>query len=225
MKDKFEDMRLKFGSAFIQVKRVFTKRKLNINDVKEYIIIWYPDLEPQLSYKKTIGEVLDVLKRKCNIINLRPLETLASEFNIEDVEPIIKPYKEEAKKFCKSVSANLCLGQELQAVATPSRLLCETVFFILNWNPVEYTLQDINDVLDKLEPLNRFKYRLQIDNASPHRSVVMACYCPAEYTGSLITAVLSEIDMLQEKGLKEFKIGKCTIWNATQVRYSYNNHF
>ncbi|XP_019856063.1 PREDICTED: uncharacterized protein LOC109584685 [Amphimedon queenslandica] len=217
MKDKFEDMRLKFGSAFMQVKRIFTKRKLSIEDMKELIIIWYPDLEPQLSYKKTIGEVLNVLKRKCNIINLRPLEALASEFNIEEAKPVIKSYKEEAKNFCKSISVSLCLGEELQAVATPSRLLCETVSFIFNWNPDEYTLQDINDVLDELEPLNKFKYHLQIDKVGTGRSVVLACYCPAEYTGSLIMAVLGKIEILQKRGLKDFILGNCTIWNTTQI--------
>ena len=141
MKKKFEDMRMKFGSTFLKVKRVFTRMKsvLNIDEVKELISDWFPDLRSQLSYKKTIEEVLNVLKRKCNIVNIRPLENLAFEFNIEDAKPIIKSYKEEAKDFCKSVSVSLCLDEELQVVATPSRLLCETVVFVLNWNPDEYT--------------------------------------------------------------------------------------
>uniref|UniRef100_A0A1X7T0B9 Death domain-containing protein n=2 Tax=Amphimedon queenslandica TaxID=400682 RepID=A0A1X7T0B9_AMPQE len=215
MKDKFEVMRLIFGSAFMDVKHVFTERKLSIDYMKELIIIWYPDLEPQLSYKETIGEVLNVLKRKCNIINLRPLEVLASKFSIEEAKPVIKSFKEKAKDFCKSVSVSLCLGEELQAVATPSRLLCETIFFIFNWNPVEYTLQDINDVLDELEPLNKYKYHLQIDRVGTGQSVVVTCYCPAEYISSLIMAVLDKIGTMQKRELKEFKVGNCTIWDNT----------
>ena len=132
MKKKFEDMRMEFGSKFFQVRCIFMRMEkvLNIDEVKELIITWFPDLRSQLSYKKTIGEVLNVLKRKCNIIDLRPLEKLASEFKIKEAEPIIKSFKEEAKNFCKSVSVSLCLGEELQAVATPSRLLCETVVFV-----------------------------------------------------------------------------------------------
>ena len=218
MKKKFEDMRMKFGSTFFQVRRIFTRMKsvLDIGEVKELIIIWFPDLRPQLSYKKTIGEVLNVLKRKCNIIDLRPLENLASEFNIEEAKPIIKSYKEEAKDFCKSVSVSLCLGEELQAVATPSRLLCETVVFVFNWNPDKHTLQDINDVLFELEPLD--KYHIQIDKVGTGQSVVVTCYCPAEYTGLLKSIVLEKIDILQRKELKEFVIGNCTVWDVTQVR-------
>ena len=171
MKEKFEDMRMKFGSTFFQVRRIFTRMKnvLNIDEVKELISDWFPDLKPQLSYKKTIGDVLNVVKRKCNIIDISPLEKLAFEFNIKEAKPIIKSYKKEAKDFCKSVSVSLCLGEELQAVATPSRLLCETVVFVFNWGPDEYTLQDINDVLDELVP---HKYHIQINKIGPGRSVV-----------------------------------------------------
>ena len=224
MKNKFEDMRMKFGSTFFKVRRIFTRMKsvLNIDEVKELISDWFSDLRSELSYTGTIEEVLNVLKRKCSIVDLRPLENLAFEFNIEEAEPIIKSFKEEAKDFCKSVSVSLCLGEKLQAVATPSRLLCETVVFVFNWDPDECTLQNIKDVLDELEPLN--KYHIQIDEIGTGRSVVVTCYCPAEYTGSLIIAVLDKTQILQKRGLKEFVVGNCTIWSATQVsRHDYNN--
>ena len=222
MKKKFKDMKSKLGTTFFQVRHIFKSKQnvLNIDDVKELISDWFPDLKPQLSCKKAIGDVLDVLQRKCNISDISPLENLASEFNIEDAKPIIKSYKEKAKDFSKSVSVSLCLDEELQAVATPSRLLCETVVFVFNWDPDDYTLQDIKDVLDELEPLNKFKYCLQIDKVGPGQSVVITCYCPAEYTGSLIMAVLGGIGTLRRKGLEEFIMGNCTVWDATQVKYS-----
>ena len=221
MRKEFKELRSKFGSTFFRVRRIFKSKKnvLDIDEVKELICDCFPDLKPQLSDKTTIGAVLDVLKRKCNIINLRPLEDLASEFNIEEAESVIESFKEEAKKFCRSVSGSLSLGEKLQAVATPSRLLCETVVFVFNWDPDKCTLQDINDVLFELEPLNRFKYHLQVDEIDRGESVVVTCYCPAEYISSLIMTILGKIDTLQWKGLKKFMLGNCTVWNATQVRY------
>ncbi|XP_019850826.1 PREDICTED: uncharacterized protein LOC100640283 [Amphimedon queenslandica] len=217
MKKKFEDMRMRFGSTFFQVRRIFARMKnVNIDEVMYLISDMFPDLKPQLSDKKTINDVLNVLQRKCNIINLRPLEVLVFEFNIEDAKPVIKLYKEEAKDFCKSISVSLCLDEKLQAVATPSRLLCETVVFVFNWDPDEYTLQDINDVLDELELLD--KCRIQIDKVGTGLSVIVTCYCPAEYTGLLKSIVLEKIDMLQRKGLKEFIVGNLTVWDATQVK-------
>ncbi|XP_019856609.1 PREDICTED: uncharacterized protein LOC100638228 isoform X1 [Amphimedon queenslandica] len=216
MKKKFKEMRSKFGSTFFRVRRIFYSKKtaLNIDEMKELIIDLFPDLKSQLSYKMTINEILNVVKRKCSIVDLSPLENLAFEFNIEEAEPIIKSFKEEAKDFCKSVSVSLCLGEELQAVATPSRLLCETVVFVFNWNPDKCTLQDIIDVLDELEPLH--KCHIQIDKVGTGRSVVVTCYCPAECTGLLKSIVLEKIDALRIKELKEFIVGQDTVWDTTQ---------
>ena len=215
MGEKFQEMRIKFGSTFFQVRRNFASNKniLDIDELKLLVSDCFPDLKPQLNDKKTINEVLDVVKRKCNIINIRPLEVLIIEFKIKEAETIIKEYKEVAKDFCKTISVRLCLDKELQAVPTPSRLKSETVVFILDWNPDESTLQDINDVLEKLEPLEN--YRIQIEQAEPDYSVAVTCYCPAEYTGSLITTVLEKIEILQKRGLKEFIVGNCTVWDDT----------
>ncbi|XP_019856065.1 PREDICTED: uncharacterized protein LOC109584687 [Amphimedon queenslandica] len=221
-------MRSKLGSTFFRVRRIFKSKKnvLDIDEVKEFISDCFSDLKPQLSDNTTIGEVLDVLKRKCNITDISPLEDLASEFNIEEAEPIIKAFKEEAKDFCKLVSVSLCLGEKLQAVATPSRLLCETVVFVFNWDPDECTLQDINDVLFELEPLNRFKYRLQVDKVGTDQSVAVTCYCPAECTGSLIMTVLQKIKILQKRKLNKFILGNCTVWDiyATRVLSEDTDH-
>ena len=215
MGKEFEEMRIKFGSTFFKVRRNFLRKQkdLNIDEIKALVTDCFPVLKSELNDKKTINEVLDVAKRKCNIINIRPLEVLIIEFNIKEAEEIIKEYKKKAKDFCKKISVRLCLDEKLQAAPTPSRLKSETVVFIFNWNPDKSTLQDINDVLDELEPLEN--YCIHIDQAEPDRSVAVICYCPAEYTGSLITTVLEKIEMLQKRGLKEFIVGNYTVWDCT----------
>ena len=212
MEEKFQELRIKFGSTFFKVRRNFAKdQNLSIDEMKLLVIDCFPDLSSQVFNKETINEVLEVVKTRCNIINMRPLEVLTEELNIKEAEEVIKIYKKFAEDFCKSTSIQLCLDKELKAVPSPSPLKKETITFILEWNPNESTLQDINDVLKKLEPLEN--YFIQIDTIKTGRSVVVTCYCPAEYTGSLIMAVLDKIDILQEKRLKEFKVGNCTIWN------------
>ena len=212
MEEKFQELRIKFGSTFFKVRRNFAKdQNLSIDEMKLLVIDCFPDLSSQVFNKKTINGVLEVVKTICNIINMRPLEVLTEELNIKEAEEVIKIYKKFARDFCKSTSIQLCLDKELQAVPIPSRLKKETVTFILEWNPKESMLQDINDVLEKLEPLEN--YFIQIDTIKTGQSVVVTCYCPAEYTGSLIMAVLDKIEILQEKGLKEFKVGNCTIWS------------
>ena len=217
MEKEFKKMRLTFGTTFFQVRRNFCSNKalVDINDMKLLVIDCFPDLEPQLFHKETINEVLDVVKRKCSIVNVCPLEVLTTEFGIKEAEKKLGSFKNMAKDFCKSISVQLCLGEELQAVHTP-RLKSETVVFILDWNPDKSTLQDINDVLQELEPLGN--YRVQIDQVGIGKSVVVTCYCPTEYMTPLITTVINKILILEKRGLKEFIVGNSTVWDNSALK-------
>ena len=167
MRKKFKQMRTKFGSNFYNVQLLFSKELAKspkvVNKMKALLAEWFPDLKSELSPKKTIVDVLDVVKRKCSIVNVHPLEVLAVQFKVKEAEKIIKEYKKAAMEFCKSVSVSLSNYQTLQAIPT-QHLLCETITFVPNWNPDETTLQDINDVLLELELLE--KYEIKVVNSS-----------------------------------------------------------
>ena len=218
MRKEFQQMRVKFGTTFYNVQVIFSKKaksKKFVDEMKTLLAYINPDLKPELSHKKTIKDVLDVVYRNCSIVDVHPLEVLAVRFKIKEAEDIIKEYKEAAKEFCKSVSVSLSENETFQAIST-RYLLHETITFVLNWNADKTTLQDVNDVLSELDLLH--KYHVKVIKVGPNRSVVVTCYCPAEYTGSLIMAVLGNIEILQRKGLKEFILGNCTVWDNTQVR-------
>ena len=214
MGEKFKDMRIKFGSTFYNVRLLFSKKwaksQKDINKMKALLADCFPDLKSELSVAKTIDGVLDVVKRKCSIVDVRPLEVLAQQFKIKKAEDIIRKHKEAAEEFCKSVSVSLSSDETLQAIPT-RYLLCETITFVLNRNPDSTTLQDINDVLLELELLQKYHIELEVINARKGQSVVVTCYCPAEYTTSLIVAVLDKEKILQKRGFKEFLIGNNAI--------------
>lgn len=214
MKEPFEKMRIQFGDMFFDVRRSFGKMEnLNIKDVKTYLTDCCPDLESQLKRKKTVDTVLEVVKRKCSLINVRCLACLAVKFEVTKAVEKIESYKEQVKTFRNSIPVSLCLEQKLSIVSA-SRLKCETIIFVLNWEPDEkYMLKDIKDVLEELEPLHR--YRIQIDEIRSDRSVAVICHCPAEYISSLIIGVFWKIEVLQKRGLKEFIVGDCTVWAST----------
>uniref|UniRef100_A0A1X7TSP5 Uncharacterized protein n=1 Tax=Amphimedon queenslandica TaxID=400682 RepID=A0A1X7TSP5_AMPQE len=213
MRKEFKEMRTKFGSTFFEVRRLFSKKwaksQKDINKVKTLLADCFKDLKSELSVAKTIDGVLDVVERKCSIVDVHPLEVIAVQFKVKEAEDVIKKHKEAAEEFCKSVSVSLSKDETFQAIPT-RYLLSETITFELNWDADETTLQDINDVLLELELLH--KYQIKVVGVGPG-SVVVTCYCPAEYTGSLIMTVLGKIEILQKKGLKKFKVGNCTIWN------------
>ena len=195
-------MRLQFGEMFFHVQQEFKKEKIEIDDLKQLIYDISPDLKPQLHEKETIDAILEVVKRKCNIIDIYYLERLAEVFNVTGALKIMTSYKAIAQNFQQSVSVRHCFSEKLQAVPTPSRLTRETVKFYFDWDPDKTTLKD---VLFELEPLDQY---IQIDQVEINQSVVVICYCPAEYISLLITNVPEKM-----KELKEFTVGGCIIWN------------
>ena len=221
MRKEFKQMRTKFGTTFCNVREIFSKKAKSqkfVNKMKALLTDIFPDLESELSSKKTSYDVVNVIKRKCTIVDVHPLEVLAVQFKVKEAEDIIREHKEVAKEFCKLLSVSLSENESLQAISA-RHLLHETITFVLNWNPDKTTLQDVNDVLIDLDLLH--KYHVKVVEVGSRQSVAVTCYCPAEYTGSLIMAVFNKIDTLQMRGLKKFVVGNCTIWDAaTQVRYS-----
>lgn len=219
MKKQFRDMRLKFGRTLYQFQLCFDE-KLSIK-LKSFALITFSDLKSQLTRKKKVNDIIEVVASKCSIIDVHPLEIIAVDFNIKGAIKVITTYKEVAQQFCTSVTADLCLNETLQATPTPSRLTCDTVLFTFNWEPNETTLQDIKDVLDVLEPLNKFY--IQIDKVGSGQSVVVTCYCPAEYINLLTVTVLDKIEALQKRGLKEFVVGNYTVWADAVSQNVYVN--
>ena len=222
MKKEFRQMRAKFVFTFQNVRLLFSTKKLAksqnvVSKMKATLTCYLPDFKPELSHKKTIKGILDVVERKCTIIDVHPLEVLAVQFKVKEAEDIIKEHKEAAKEFCKSVSVSLSKDETLQAIPT-RHLLCETITFVLNWDADKTMLQDVKDVLMDLELLH--KYFIKVIGVGPGRSVAVTCYCPAEFISSLTMSVLHKIDMLQKRGLKEYIVGNCVIWSAPQVRYT-----
>ena len=209
------------GEMFNDVRGIFSNKKeqLDVKQVKGFINDCCNNLKPKINCSETIDEVLDVVKENCSIVDVRLLKRIAEKFKIPEAEKIIKLYQEKAATFCESVSVRLCLGEKLHAVAVPSTPKREKVTFIFNWDPDESTLQDVRAVLDKLEPLDIFLIKLEIG-----QSVVVTCYCPAEYISLLIATVHKKLVILQKRGLKEFRIAQCTIWVDTTLEVSKNKN-
>ena len=210
MSPQFTSIRTEFGAMFYQIRSVIAGKELNPDEVKKLICDCFADLKPKLECKKVLEDILDVVKEKCNLIDVHCLEVLLTTFKIPEGQALLDSYKEAVEKFCQSMPARLCVDQILQVVKTPTRLASETVVFVLDWNPDEATLEDIKNLLSKSLDTNFI-----IEKIGTDRSVVVTCYCPAEYTGSLITTVLEKIEILQKRGLKEFIVGNCTVWDDT----------
>lgn len=215
MESDFTSMQKEFGEMFYQVRRVIASKGIDPTELKTLISDCYLDLRPQLKHIKTVDNVLDVVRRKCSLIDVHCLEAIIETFNITEALSYLNAYNKAKKDFCQRMTVKLCDSQSLQVVRTPIRLTSETVVFVLDWDPDEITLQDIKVLLSAIN--SNF---LLVEKVGPGQSVVISCYCPAEYTASLIIAVFKKIEILQKNRLKEFIVGNCIIWMYNKVSHS-----
>ena len=105
-------------------------------------------------------------------------------------------YKDIVLSFCEKMKASLCLEKRFKITSTPSPLKCETIVFILNWDPKDCTLKDIEDILSISLEKN-----VDIPYIQRGNSIIVICYFPLSLTSLLIARAQETLEMMKEKGL------------------------
>ena len=105
----------------------------------------YPHLETEITHSKSIDDVLDVVRDHCTLIDISCLEGIVKRFDIKEAQTHIQAYKDVVRSFCKKIKP--FLDETLKESKSHSLLKCETADFVLDWDPTNYTLQDIHDII------------------------------------------------------------------------------
>ena len=167
----------------------------------------YPHLETQITHSKSINDVLDVVRDHCTPININCLEGVVKRFNIEQAEEIIKTYKSFIQSLSKSKIASF-LEETFKERKSQSLLKCETAFFVLDWDPTNYTLQDVRDIIAESVEEN-----VQIRVIREGKSIIVTCFFPLSLTMSIIARARETLEVLKKKGLLQLTVGYCTIYD------------
>ena len=143
---KFDQMRVVFGIFISTVAPLIDKSISSLKELKMYLRMCFRELKPQLSIAESFDDVMDLVEEKCTIINIACLETIIEHYNIEEAKSHIKHYKLKVDEFCEEVKISVCENKDF--MTGPSTLLkCETIKFILEWEPDEHTLSEIRELL------------------------------------------------------------------------------
>ena len=167
----------------------------------------YPHLKSETAHSKSIDDVLDVVRDHCTLININCLEGVVKRFNIEHAEKLIETYKTFVQSFCKNKIA-FFLEETFKERKGHSLLKCETAIFVLNWDPKGYTLEDINVLLAESVEDN-----VQIHVIREGKSIIVTCFFPLSLTMSIIAKARETLELMKEKGLLQFTVGYCTIYD------------
>ena len=179
--------------------------------MKQFLRDGYSYLKSQIAHSTSIDDVLDVVNDHCTLINISCLEGIVERFDIKEAETYIQAYKNIVQSFCKETKASLCLEETLKEGKSRSLLKCETAIFVLDWDPTNYTLQDIRDIIAESVEEN-----IQIRVIREGRSIIVTCFFPLSLTTSIIVRAQETLEEMKKKGLIQLTVGYCTIYDKHQ---------
>ena len=204
----FGSMKSEYAIMFSCVREAITKNSPPLDKLKEYLKDGYSHLKSQIAHSNSIDDVLDVVNNQCTLINISCLEGIVKRFNIKEAEIHIQTYKDAIQSFCKETKASLCLDKSFKVTNTSFHLQCETAIFVLNWDPKDCTLQDIEAILSESVEGN-----VQICVIREGQSIIVTCFFPLNLTALLITSAQETLESVKRRGLIQLTIGHCTIYD------------
>ena len=209
-------MRGEFGTTIINIRKAFTNCGVSADDLKEFLKYSYPHLVNEANDCSTIEDILAlIIKKECSLIDISKLEVLVKSFKVVNAKIHIESYKSTIAEFCRNISISLALEERFKVPDHSSPLQCETVTFVLDWNPDHYAIDDARCLLS--DAFERLSINVKVEVIGKGNSIIITCSFPYDLTGLLIAKATSNLKQLKKKGLLKLTIGYCTIWNRDKV--------
>ncbi|XP_019862004.1 PREDICTED: tyrosine-protein kinase STK-like [Amphimedon queenslandica] len=154
---------------------------------------------------------MKVIKTKCNVINIAPVKEVVSFYSITEAKPLISDYSTTLDEFCHKLKLQFLLDKKL---SISDFLICETIEFVLDWDPAEHLLNDIRRLMEKaFQGLSR---RIIVKSMHKGNSIIIICGAPTHLMNALQLRARDNLTVLQEKfALMRLKIGHCTVYDRT----------
>ena len=210
----FNQMRARFGELIHAVAPLIEAVIPSLNELKTYLRGCFPELRPQLSTVETFDDIMDLVQKKCTIINVCCLETIVNYYKITKAIPHIKEFKTKVDEFCKKVKIDICLKQNFNVASSSYHIICESIEFILQWKPDEYTLSDVEDLLSKA--FEDMAKSVQVRAINEGNSIIITCYAPQYMMDILLMTAEKNLDQLKQLALLNLSFGYVTIYNKNK---------
>ncbi|XP_019861674.1 PREDICTED: uncharacterized protein LOC109590195 isoform X2 [Amphimedon queenslandica] len=203
----FEAMRGKF-CVFLEKMRSILSEKTKLEELKRFLERFDPELKSQLQRTRSFNGLLKIIEKKCNIVNVAAMETIANRYDLEDGISLVSGYKEEIKKFSNEMKLAFTLSKKL-VLASNSSLTCEKIGFLLDWEPSDHLLEDIRLLLERA--FDDLANEVVVQTIEKANSILIICYAPLYLMNALFLEAQANLPTL----LKEFDLIQLTIGHYT----------
>ena len=212
----FKSMRMSYGRMLYHVGKIIKRLSPPLEEMKELISCCGTDLRRKAEECNDISGILRLIQNECSLTDIELLHSVVEEMEITEADEHIEMYKIKLKEFCKSLSISLCLKERFASIP---HLQCETVTFVLDWEPEEHVLKDIEDLLAKASGK-----LLKIEYIKRTNSISVTCSFPFSDVGFTVLRMIENIHILMGRGLKKLTIGNLTLWTRQDVRLKVHVH-
>lgn len=203
---------------FSKIRNIFTASQppLQLKQIKPLLKDHFPYLEPLLARVDTINGVIDLIERECTLIDIKPLAVVVEGFKLVEAKRCLADYQALMEKFCWLVTVGLCLKETFEIIKMHPSLRCETAMYVFDWEPDEYNLKDINDMLSTASgELVRIKY---MDKSTNNHFICITCTFPYTLVEVVKSKSSENLGMLKRKKLMKLTVGYFTVWKGKKVR-------
>ena len=214
--EDFSSIRVSYTRMFYNVCNILEKR-LEVANIRKYLSYYSTSLRKKVDECSDISGILYLVKDECSLTNIALLRGIVEEMKITEAEEHVEKYKTQLKEFCKSLSISLCLEERFSSIP---HLECQTVTLVFDWEPEEYLLKDIKELLAKVSGK-----LLRIEYIEPHKSICVTCSFPFSDVGFTVLRMIENIHILLGQGLKKLTVGNLTLWRRQDVRQKVHNNY
>ena len=211
MSSEFTNIRTKFGITFNIIRSIIKSNPPPLEDLKEFLEDCDSSLKPSLVHCKCISDVLNIVRDKCTLIDINYLDAIVMRFNVEGAKTYIVSYTKDIEEFCQNSSIRVCLDEIFSVTIISPPLKCETVTFVLDWDPDDYTLNDIRTLLSAV--FQRLAKRVTVKVVKQGNSITITCTFPLSLLGSLTAMAQEAFQFIKKEFIRlaigHFSFGMC----------------
>ena len=208
----FDTFRGDYGIFREKIKPLLSSKiPVSTEELKCFLGGTYPELVPEITHAQSTGAVIEyVVERRNNIINIAMIETIVKLYDISEAKDLVTKFNERMQEFTSNMKLKLVLNKKLSPPT--SSLICETIEFVLDWEPSDHSLDDIRRLLEKA--FDDMCKRVIVRSIHKGNSIVIICYAPRYLINDLLLKAQANLHVLKEElNLIRLDVGHFTVYN------------
>lgn len=205
-------MRGKFGIFLDKIVPIISSNNdTSPEELKQFLKRCYPELLAEAECAKSKEDVLKIVEKKCNIVNVAAIESIVDRYDIAEGKNLVTKYKEEISRFSSNIKLTFMQNKKL---SSNSFLTCERIQFLLDWEPSDHCFDDIRLLLEKA--FDDLAKEVIVEIIKKTNSILIICHAPLYLMDPLLLEAEANLPALQKEGLLRLTIGHKTVYDKTR---------